>query len=427
MIEIIDSKDAQSLRRIFSRSQIDDNKLVESVRAIIEDVANCGDEKLFDYIARFDGLKVDKDSLIVSEAEIDRAYDEISPDLLDALRRAKANILEYHNRQRERFDTTVYDRGNSKLGWIYRPLSKVGLYVPGGKASYPSSILMCALPAVAAGVSDISITTPNISNPLILVAARECGVKRIYKMGGAHAIAAMAYGTESVEKVDMIAGPGNVYVTLAKKAVYGKVAIDMIAGPSEILIIADKSADASFLAADMLSQAEHDEMSASILITTDRALAEVVQTEIDIQLKSLPKADIAEKAIKTNGAIIIVDSIEDAMKISDRIAPEHLELCFKDADKAAKKINNAGAIFIGNYSPEPLGDYYAGASHCLPTSGSARYFSVLNVDTFMKKISYIEYDKSDLLSAADDIIAIAESEGLTAHANSIRVRKSKNQ
>lgn len=423
MIEIINSKDTQSLSRVYSRSQIDDNKLVESVRAIVDDVANCGDAKLFEYIKRFDRLEVDENSLIVTEAEIDKAYDEISPELLESLRRAKANILEYHNRQRERFDTTMYNRGNSTLGWIYRPLNKVGLYVPGGKASYPSSILMCALPAVAAGVSDISITTPNINNPLILVAARECGVKRIYKMGGAHAIAALAYGTESVEKVDMIAGPGNVYVTLAKKAVYGKVAIDMIAGPSEILIIADKSANARFLAADMLSQAEHDEMSASILITTDMTLAKEVQIEIDEQLKALPKAEIASKAIKANGAIIVVDSIEEGMEISDKIAPEHLELCFDGADKAATKINNAGAIFIGNYSPEPLGDYFAGASHCLPTSGSARYFSVLNVDTFMKKISYIEYDKSDLLSSADDIIAIAESEGLTAHANSIRVRK----
>lgn len=423
MIEIINSKDTRSLSRVYSRSQIDDNKLVESVRAIVDDVANCGDAKLFEYIKRFDRLEVDENSLIVTEAEIDKAYDEISPELLESLRRAKANILEYHNRQRERFDTTMYNRGNSTLGWIYRPLNKVGLYVPGGKASYPSSILMCALPAVAAGVSDISITTPNINNPLILVAARECGVKRIYKMGGAHAIAALAYGTESVEKVDMIAGPGNVYVTLAKKAVYGKVAIDMIAGPSEILIIADKSANARFLAADMLSQAEHDEMSASILITTDMTLAKEVQIEIDEQLKALPKAEIASKAIKANGAIIVVESIEEGMEISDKIAPEHLELCFDGADKAATKINNAGAIFIGNYSPEPLGDYFAGASHCLPTSGSARYFSVLNVDTFMKKISYIQYDKSDLLSSADDIIAIAESEGLTAHANSIRVRK----
>lgn len=426
MIEIIDSKDTESLSRVFSRSQIDDNKIAESVRTIVDDVASYGDKKLFEYIARFDGLEVDKNSLIVTEDEINKAYDEISPELLEALRRAKANILEYHNRQRERFDTTMYSRGNSTLGWIYRPLNKVGLYVPGGKASYPSSILMCALPAVAAGVSDISITTPNINNPLILVAARECGVKRIYKMGGAHAIAALAYGTESVDKVDMIAGPGNVYVTLAKKAVYGKVAIDMIAGPSEILIIADKSANARFLAADMLSQAEHDEMSASILITTDKTLAREVQAEIDEQLKALPKAEIASKAIKANGAIIVVDSIEEGMKISDKIAPEHLELCFDGADKAATKISNAGAIFIGNYSPEPLGDYFAGASHCLPTSGSARYFSVLNVDTFMKKISYIEYDKGDLLSSADDIIAIAESEGLTAHANSIRVRKVQN-
>lgn len=423
MIRIFDSFDQQSLNDVLSRSQLNDNDLVNSVQNIIENVKSNGDNALFEYIKKFDGINVNEQSVTVSEDEIDSAYKSVNSELLAALRRAKQNILDYHSRQKEQYQSNIYeDRGN-KLGWMYRPIGKVGLYVPGGKASYPSSILMCALPAVAAGVEEIFIATPNSTNPLVLVAARECGIKKIFKMGGAQAIAAFAYGTKSVPRVDLIAGPGNVFVTLAKKAVYGHVAIDMIAGPSEILVIADDSANAEFVAADLLSQAEHDEMAAAILVTTSIKLADKVSREIEKQLANSSRENIARKSIETNGAIITVKDIDEAVKIADTVAPEHLELCILNAAEVAHKIKNAGAVFVGNYSPEPLGDYYAGPSHCLPTSGSARYFSVLNVGTFMKKISYIEYTRDSLLSVSNDIIAIAECEGLNAHANAIKVRK----
>ena len=315
--------------------------------------------------------------------------------------------------------------GKSKLGWIYRPLSRVGLYIPGGKASYPSTVLMTALPAKAAGVGEIVVTTPNINNPAILVACKECGIDKIYKVGGAQAIASMAYGTQSIPRVDLIAGPGNVFVTLAKKQVFGHVAIDMIAGPSEILVIADDSANPVLLAGDLLSQAEHDEQAASILVTTSERIAKEVDKELARQTALLSRKAIIEKSLATNGTIIIAKDMEEAIAIADKVAPEHLEVCAKSADKIALKLTNAGAIFVGNYSPEPLGDYFAGPSHVLPTSGSARYSSVLSVDTFMKKISYIEYDKDDLLSIGDDVIRLAQSEGFTAHANTIQLRKNK--
>lgn len=425
MIKIIDSFDKKSLNDILSRSQLNDNNLFDNVQNIIENVKSNGDKALFEYINKFDGITVDEQSITVSEDEIDAAYKSVDSDLLAALKRAKKNVLDYHNRQKDQYQSKIYDDRGNKLGWMYRPISKVGIYVPGGKASYPSSILMCALPAVAAGVEEIYIATPNSTNPLVLVAARECGIKKIFKMGGAQAIAAFTYGTKSVPQVDLIAGPGNVFVTLAKKAVYGHVAIDMIAGPSEILVIADDSANAEFVAADLLSQAEHDEMAAAILVTTSVSLAEKVSKEIEKQLAKSSRERIARKSIETNGAIITVKDIDEAVKIADSVAPEHLELCIVNAAEVAHKIHNAGAVFVGNYSPEPLGDYYAGPSHCLPTSGSARFFSVLNVGTFMKKISYIEFNRDSLLSVSNDIIAIAECEGLNAHANAIKIRKGK--
>lgn len=425
MIRIIDSFDKKSLNDILSRSQLNDNNLFDNVQNIIENVKSNGDKALFEYINKFDGITVDEQSITVSEDEIDAAYKSVDSDLLAALKRAKKNVLDYHNRQKDQYQSKIYDDRGNKLGWMYRPISKVGIYVPGGKASYPSSILMCALPAVAAGVEEIYIATPNSTNPLVLVAARECGIKKIFKMGGAQAIAAFTYGTKSVPQVDLIAGPGNVFVTLAKKAVYGHVAIDMIAGPSEILVIADDSANAEFVAADLLSQAEHDEMAAAILVTTSVSLAEKVSKEIEKQLAKSSRERIARKSIETNGAIITVKDIDEAVKIADSVAPEHLELCIVNAAEVAHKIHNAGAVFVGNYSPEPLGDYYAGPSHCLPTSGSARFFSVLNVGTFMKKISYIEFNRDSLLSVSNDIIAIAECEGLNAHANAIKIRKGK--
>lgn len=413
---------SDNLDRVFKRSQISDKKLIDSVNEIVDNVRENGNTALFDYISRFDGVQLNNETLLVSEEEIDAAYTAVDASLIESLRRAKANVLDYHNRQRKKFENVVYDKDGNTLGWMYRAMDKVGLYIPGGKASYPSSILMCALPAVAAGVGEVVIATPNPSNPLTLIAARECGVKKIYKMGGAHAIAALAHGTQSVEKVDLIAGPGNVYVTLAKKAVYGHVAIDMIAGPSEILIIADKSANAAFVAADLLSQAEHDEMAASILVTDSRELADAVSIELIKQTEKLSRKSIIDKSSAANGTIILVKDMNEAIEVSDRVAPEHLEICTTNAQEIASKVKNAGAIFVGNYSPEPLGDYFAGPSHCLPTSGSARYFSVLSVDTFMKKISYISYSKDSLRKAAPDIAAIAECEGLTAHANTVKIR-----
>lgn len=414
------------MTRVFSRTQLDNSEFIKTVDDIISDVRKRGDEALFEYALKFDKQTVNADNIVVSEEEIEDAYSKVSPALVESLRRSIANVMDYHKRQREKFANAFFSggaSGKSTLGWIYRPLKRVGLYVPGGKASYPSTVIMTAVPAIAAGVEEVVVTTPNINNPAILVACRECGVKTIYKTGGAQAIAALAYGTQSVPRVDLIAGPGNVFVTLAKKQVFGHVAIDMIAGPSEILVIADDSANVSYLASDLLSQAEHDELAASFLVTTSQKLAEQVADELERQTALLERKGIIEKSLANNGTIIVAKNMDEAIEIADRIAPEHLEVCTKDAKDVALKLSNAGAVFVGNYSPEPLGDYFAGPSHVLPTSGSARYSSVLSVDTFMKKISYIEYSKEDLLEAADDIIAVAECEGFTAHANTIKIRK----
>lgn len=419
---------SDEMKRVYGRTQLGNAEFVGAVAEIIANVRAKGDKALFEYAEKFDKTKVNADNLLVTEDEIKAAYDAVDENLVLSLRRAKDNILTYHARQKDKYANEFFSggaNGKSTLGWIYRPLSRVGLYVPGGKASYPSTVLMTALPAVAAGVEEIVVATPNIKNPLILVACAECGVKKIYKVGGAQAIAALAYGTESVERVDLIAGPGNVFVTLAKKQVFGDVAVDMIAGPSEILVIADESADPELVAADMLSQAEHDELAASILVTTSETLAKEVSKQIEAQCAVLPRKAIIEKSLYNNGAIVLCDNIDQAIEVADKVAPEHLEVCTRNAHDVALKLKNAGAIFVGGYSPEPLGDYFAGPSHVLPTSGSARFSSVLSVDTFMKKTSYIAYDKQDLLAGADDIIAIAQSEGFDAHANTIIRRKGK--
>ena len=382
------------LGRVFNRSQLDNAEYAGAVEAIVEDVRKRGDEALFEYALKFDKQIINADNILVSQKEIDEAYANVDKNLIASLERAKASILDYHMRQRERFKNQFFKSGKSStLGWIYRPLSRVGLYVPGGKASYPSTVLMTALPAISAGVGEVVVATPNINNPVILTACKICGISKIYKVGGAQAISAMAYGTKSLPRVDLIAGPGNVFVTLAKKQVFGRVAIDMIAGPSEILVIADESANPMLVASDLLSQAEHDELAASILVTTSKTLAEAVQKELDRQTALLERKEIISKSLSSNGAIVVVDTIDEAIEIADRVAPEHLEVCTKDASDVAMRLSNAGAIFVGNCSPEPLGDYFAGPSHVLPTSGSARYSSVLAVDTFMKKISYIDYSK----------------------------------
>ena len=419
---------SDEMKRVYGRTQLGNAEFVGAVAEIIANVRAKGDSALFEYAEKFDKTTVNADNLLVTEDEIKAAYDAVDENLVLSLRRAKDNILSYHSRQKDKYANEFFSggaNGKSTLGWIYRPLSRVGLYVPGGKASYPSTVLMTALPAVAAGVEEIVVATPNIKNPLILVACAECGVKKIYKIGGAQAIAALAYGTESVERVDLIAGPGNVFVTLAKKQVFGDVAVDMIAGPSEILVIADESADPELVAADMLSQAEHDELAASILVTTSETLAKEVSKQVEAQCAELPRKDIIEKSLFNNGTIVLCDNIDQAIEVADKVAPEHLEVCTRNAHDVALKLKNAGAIFVGGYSPEPLGDYFAGPSHVLPTSGSARFSSVLSVDTFMKKTSYISYDKQDLRAGADDIISIAQSEGFDAHANTIIRRKGK--
>lgn len=405
-----------SLDSILSRTQLGDDNLTDKVRAIVNDVKNNGDEALIRYTKQFDNIDISQ-GMLVTDQEIKEAYERVNSDLLVALRKAIENVLEYHKRQ------VIESNIKDKVGWIMRPIEKAGIYVPGGTAAYPSSVLMCALPAKAAGVEEIIMTTPRPENPLTLVAAKECGIDKIFKIGGAQAISAMAYGTKSVPKVDIIAGPGNIFVTLAKKEVFGHVAIDMIAGPSEILIIADDSANYKYVIADMLSQSEHDKMSASILITTSQEIADKVSQGIIPEAKKLSRNEITLQSLKDNCAIIKVNSLDEAIEISDQIAPEHLELAIDNAQEYAFKVRHAGAIFIGNYSPEPLGDYYAGPSHVLPTSGTARHFSVLNTLTFMKRISLINYDKDNFMEAKDDIIKIAECEGLEAHALSIKVRK----
>jgi histidinol dehydrogenase len=398
--------------------------IAEKVSVIIKDIRDCGDRKLFEYTERFDGVKLDCGSIKVTDAEIGEAYGKIGAPLIGTIRKAAANIREYHKKQMQ--ESFCFSKGkSSRLGQMVRPLETVGIYVPGGTAPLPSSVLMNAVPAKIAGVKKIIMATPpkiNGIDPSILVAAREAGVDAIYKMGGAQAIAAMAYGTESVPKADKITGPGNEYVAAAKKAVFGVCGIDMIAGPSEICIIADSSADPEYIAADMLSQAEHGNGASSVLITTDRTLIVTVAKAIETQLGSLERKEMAGKSLEDNGALVYAGSIDQAVGIADMIAPEHLEMMFEDADIYAGKIKNAGAVFVGKYSPEPLGDYFAGANHILPTSGTARFFSPLGVYDFLKRISYINYSREDLLEVKDDIIRFAECEGLLAHADSIKIR-----
>ncbi len=421
MIPII--KSSGDLSRVFSRSQFTRDDVNAAVKKIVGDVRERGDKALFEYTEKFDGVALNGETVALTEKEIDDAVGKVPAETLEALKKAKQNILAYHERQLK--DGDIKTVNGRTTGFTFRPVSCAGVYVPGGKAAYPSSVLMCALPAVVAGVKEIIMCTPagKYLNPLTVAAARECGIKKIYKVGGAQAIAAMAFGTESVKKADVITGPGNIYVAMAKKEVFGYAGIDMIAGPSEILIIADETANYKFVAADMLSQAEHDELAMSTLITTDYDFAVKVRDEAERQLEKLPKKQIASASVEKFGTIIVVKSLDEAAEISDRVAPEHLELCVKEPEKLLEKINNAGAVFMGNYSPEPLGDYFAGTNHVLPTSGTARFFSGLSVDNYRKRISIVNYTADALKQDADYIINLAETEDLAAHANAIRVRK----
>ena len=384
-----------------------------------------GDAAVFEFTERFDKAKLTTESIRVTEDELQEAYAQVSPELLEVMQKALINIRSYHEKQR-RYSWFDSQPNGTMLGQKISPLAKVGVYVPGGKAVYPSSVLMNIVPAKAAGVGKIVMTTPcgkdGKVNPNTLVAAHEAGADEIYKAGGAQAIAALAFGTESIPKVDKIVGPGNIYVALAKKAVYGHVSIDSIAGPSEILVLADESADPRFVAADLLSQAEHDEMASAILITTSEELARRVSEEIDKFTEVLSRKEIILKSLDNYGYILLADNMEEAIDAANEIASEHLEIITKEPFQVMTKIQNAGAIFIGEYSSEPLGDYFAGPNHVLPTNGTAKFFSPLSVDDFIKKSSIIYYSREALEPVCEDIIKFAEAEQLTAHANSIRVR-----
>ena len=410
-----------SNEEIFARENIAAN-VEPAVTAIIADVRARGDEALFEYTARFDKAKLT--SLEVSQEEIDEAFAAVEPEFLDILREAAGNIRSFHEKQVR--NSFVLNRSGVVMGQKVTPIQRVGLYVPGGTAAYPSTVLMDSIPAKIAGCETIVITTPpgpdGKVNPVILAAAKIAGVDRIFKMGGAQAVAALAYGTESVPKVDKIVGPGNAYVAEAKKQVFGKVAIDMIAGPSEILVVADKTADPRHVAADLLSQAEHDRMASAVLVTDDADFAQAVSDQLEIQIPQLPRSEIARFSIDHNGKIIVADTLMKAIDISNEIAPEHLELCVDNPFDYLDAVKHAGSIFMGKHCPEALGDYFAGPNHTLPTSGTARFSSPLSVDDFVKKSQFTYFTKDALGKVADKVAYFAEKEGLHAHAKSATIR-----
>lgn len=425
IIDLNASSRKNLLDELLKRSPNHYGEYGERVNAILEEVKKKGDEALFSFTERFDGAKITRDNIRVTREEIEEAYRKVDPELLTVIRKALVNIRSFHEKQKRNswFDSQP---DGTLLGQKITPLQSVGVYVPGGKAVYPSSVLMNIVPAKVAGVERIIMTTPPGKNGKIsvntLVAAHEAGVDEIYKAGGAQAIGALAYGTASIPKVDKIVGPGNIYVALAKKAVYGFVSIDSIAGPSEILVLADETANPRFVAADLLSQAEHDEMASAILVTTSRTLAEQVAEEIEVFLSKLSRKEILLKSLENYGWILVADTMDEAIETANAIASEHLEIVTKDPFQVMTKIRNAGAIFIGEYASEPLGDYFAGPNHVLPTNGTAKFFSPLGVDDFIKKSSLVYYSKEALKEVHEDIIRFAKAEGLTAHANSIAVR-----
>ena len=413
------------LENLLKRSPNNYGKFESAVAEILEKVKSEGDESLFTYTKQFDKVEINKDTIRVTEEEIREAYDTIDPSLLDVIRKALVNIRTYHEKQIQNswFTSTI---NGTMLGQKVTPLNRVGVYVPGGKAVYPSSVLMNIVPAKVAGVPHIVMTTPPGKDGKVcastLVAAREAGADEIYKVGGAQAVGALAYGTESIPKVDKIVGPGNIFVALAKKAVYGYVSIDSIAGPSEILVLADETANPRYVAADLLSQAEHDELACAILITTSREFADKVDQEVKGFVEVLSRKEIIQKSLDNFGYILIAEDMDEAIEAANEIAPEHMEIVTANPFEDMMKIKNAGAIFIGEYSSEPLGDYFAGPNHVLPTNGTAKFFSALSVDDFIKKSSIVYYSKAALRDIHKDIVQFATSEQLTAHANSIAVR-----
>ena len=417
----LNPKIREANRKLFG----EDLTAAELVRRIVTDVRETGDRAVIEYTKLIDRVEYRPEDFLVSEAEYLEAERQADPQVLASLRRAAENVRRYHQEQKPNSWMTYREHG-SILGQSVIPLDRVGIYVPGGTAAYPSSVIMNAVPAAVAGVSEIIMMVPPKNgkiNPYVLLAAREAGVDKIFKIGGAQAIAAMAFGTETIPCVDKITGPGNIFVTLAKKEVYGHCDIDMLAGPSEILIVADETADPVYTAADMLSQAEHDPLACSIVITDCAELAEKIAKEAELQLAKLPRQEIAKASLDRNGLIVIAEDIRQAIEFANVSAPEHMELLTREPFQLLPYVRHAGAVFLGAYSPEPLGDYFAGPNHVLPTGGTARYYSVLNVETFMKRTSIISYTQPALAAVSEDIIRLAETEGLDAHANAIRLRK----
>lgn len=400
-----------------------DAKIVDIVTNIINSVKEQGDEAVREFTVRFDGSVPKK--TVIDKEELQSYLDMVDDDFKSAIINAKNNIYDFHLRQAQQSWMTTQENGVI-MGQRVRGLHRVGIYVPGGTAAYPSSVLMNAVPAEIAGVKEIIMVTPpgkdGNPNPDIMAAAAVAGVDKVFLVGGAQAVAALAYGTEKIPKVDKIVGPGNIFVATAKKLLYGVVDIDMVAGPSEILIVADKTANPAFLAADLMSQAEHDKLASAILLTTSSDIAKATAKEIDRQIKYLERQEIIEESLDNFGEIIVCENLDQAIEFANELAPEHLEMCVEEPLKYIGRLDNAGSVFLGNYSPEPLGDYYAGPNHVLPTSGTARFFSPLSVDSFIKKSSFIYYTENELKKAKDDIVKLADTEGLTAHANSIKVR-----
>lgn len=424
MLKMIDSKNLDTLRKYLESRQEDTGKaIVASVEEIIMNVRKNKDRALYEYTEKFDGVKLD--CLVMSEEEIDATYQQVEQQFIDDLNEAKANITFYHKAQLK--DGYELQKENGVyLGQRVLPLEKVGVYVPGGRAAYPSSVLMNVIPASIAGVKEIVMVTPPSKdgkvNPYIVAAAKIAGVTKIYKVGGAQAVAALAYGTESIPKVDKIVGPGNVFVATAKKLVYGRVDIDMIAGPSEILVVADDNANPRYIAADLISQAEHDPMASSILLTTSKSLVDAVNEELVKQSNALPKADIIKESFANYGTAMVCDTLEQCIEISNQIAPEHLELMIENAKDYLELVSNAGSVFLGYYTCESIGDYFGGTNHVLPTNGTARFYSPLSCDSFIKKSSYLYYSKEAIMQDGEKIINIAHNENLDGHANAVKVR-----
>ncbi|MEA4852772.1 MAG: histidinol dehydrogenase [Christensenella sp.] len=424
ILPILSSAQTDAIKeRLMNRAQTDYTNQQKVVDEVLGRIRSEGDRALFAYIKKFDGFDANAQNLLLTEAEIDEAFAVVDSGLLAIMRESAENIRRFHNRQKR--ENWFLEEDGKILGQLYLPVENAGVYVPGGKAAYPSSVLMNIIPAKCAGVPNIYVATPAMGgriNPVTVAAAKIAGADKIFKMGGAQAIAAFAYGTQSVPKMDKITGPGNIYVALAKKSVYGFVGIDMIAGPSEVLVIADEKSNERYIAADFLSQAEHDEMAACILVTVSKEKAECVRAEILKQAEQLPKKEIVMQSLESYGTIIIAKDIEDAVCVSNRIAPEHLELCVENPMELLPEVKNAGSIFLGEYSPEPLGDYFAGTNHVLPTNGTARFSSPLNVDDFQKKSSVIYYSQEAFREDYQKVAAFAKAEGLDAHARSAAIR-----